>query len=140
MGIASCGLLAAGLATRAAALFLALLTVTTLSDISSLGDPVLRLFLLATFVLHGAGVISVDRLLTPYVHRLCPSLSKDPRWFAEAPHVVIVGAGFGGMAAVQAMRHAWASITLVVTTICSSPCSTRWQRRRCLPPTSPCRS
>ena len=112
-GIVSCGLLAAGLATRAGALFLALLTVTTLSEISSLGDPVLRLFLLAMFVLHGAGAISVDRLLTPYVHRLCPSLSKDPRWFAEAPRVVIVGAGFGGIAAVQAMRHAWARITLV---------------------------
>ena len=113
IGIVFCGLLAAGLATRAAALFLALLTITSLSDASSLGDPILRLFLLATFVLHGAGAISVDRLLTPYVHRLCPSLSRDPGWLAEAPRVIIVGAGFGGIAAAQAMRHAWARITLI---------------------------
>jgi len=112
-GIVSCGVLAAGLGTRAAALFLALLNVTTLSDISSLGDPVLRLFLLATFVLQGAGVFSVDRLLMPFVHRLCPSLARDSRWFAGAPRIVIVGAGFGGIAAAQAMRHALANITLI---------------------------
>lgn len=113
MGSLLCGALAAGLATRPAALFLALLTITSLFDASGLGDPILRLFLLITFVLHGAGAISVDRLLSRYVHRLCPSLSGDPGWLAEAPRVMIIGAGFGGIAAAQAMRHAWARITLI---------------------------
>ncbi|MFO1128113.1 MAG: FAD-dependent oxidoreductase [Rhodospirillales bacterium] len=113
MGLVLCAVLAAGLATRSAALFLALLSTTSLSDVTALGDPVLRLFLLATFALHGAGPISVDRLLRPYVHRLCPSLSRDPGWLAEAPRVIIVGAGFAGIAAAQALRHAWARITLV---------------------------
>ena len=112
-GLIACGVLAAGLATRAAALLLAVLTVAAFSEIPALGDPVLRLFLLATFVAHGTGAISLDRLLSGYVQRLCPSLSQIPRWLAGAPRVVIVGAGFGGIAAAQAMRHAWARITLI---------------------------
>lgn len=63
-GLIACGVLAAGLATRAAALLLAVLTVAAFSEIRALGDPVLRLFLLATFVAHGAGAISLDRLLS----------------------------------------------------------------------------
>jgi NADH dehydrogenase FAD-containing subunit/uncharacterized membrane protein YphA (DoxX/SURF4 family) len=113
MGVIACGLLATGLATRAAALVLAVFTVTAISEVPALGDPALRLFLLATFVAHGAGAISLDRLLTGYVQRLCPSLSQDPRWLAGAPRVVIIGAGFGGIAAAQAMRHAAARITLI---------------------------
>ena len=58
-------------------------------------------------------MISLERLLGGYAQRLCPSLTQDPRWFAGAPRVVIVGAGFGGIATAQAMRHAWARITLI---------------------------
>ncbi|MFO1145180.1 MAG: NAD(P)/FAD-dependent oxidoreductase [Rhodospirillales bacterium] len=113
MGALLCGLLAAGLATRIVALLLAALTVTALADVAALGDPVLRLFILATVVLHGAGALSADRLLAGVVRRLCPSLSADAGWLATAPRVVVVGAGFGGLAAVQALRHAWARVTLI---------------------------
>ncbi|MBL8659440.1 MAG: FAD-dependent oxidoreductase, partial [Rhodospirillales bacterium] len=113
IGLVLCGLLATGLATRAAALLLALLVVTILAGTASLGGPVLCLFLLATFVLHGGGALALDRLLAQWVVRLFPSLSTDQHWLAEAPRVVIVGAGFGGVAAVHAMRHAWARITLI---------------------------
>ena len=112
-GVILCGLLAMGLATRASALFLAVLTVASLLNLPELGDPVLRLFLLAMFVLHGAGMFAFDSLIIRHVHRLCPSLSKDPGWLADAPRVVIVGAGFGGIAAARALRHAWARITLI---------------------------
>lgn len=113
VGAVLCALLAAGLATRAVALLLAVLTMTTLADIAALGDPVLRLFILTAFVLHGAGALSADRLLAALVRRLCPSLSADAGWLAAAPRVVVVGAGFGGLAAVQALRHAWARVTLI---------------------------
>lgn len=112
-GVLLCGLLAAGLATRTAALLLTLLTITALVDVAGLGDPVLRLFILATFVLHGAGTLSADRLLAILVRRLCPGLSADAGWLATAPRVVVIGAGFGGLAAVQALRHAWARVTLI---------------------------
>ena len=69
------------------------------ADIVHLGDPVLRFFLLASFVLHGAGALSFDGLLFIKARHLCPSLTGDPRWLEGAPRVVIVGAGFGGIAA-----------------------------------------
>ncbi len=112
-GALLCSLLAAGAASRASALGLALLTVTTMAGVAALGDPVLRLFVLATFVLHGAGALSADRVLAALARRLCPGLGGDAGWLATAPRVVVVGAGFGGLAAVQGLRHAWARITLI---------------------------
>jgi len=112
-GLVLCALLAIGLATRGAALILAPLNVTVFSDVLSLGDPALRFFLFASFVLYGAGVLSVDHLLARRARQLCPSLSNDPGWLDGAPRVVIVGAGFGGIAAAQKLRHAWARVTLI---------------------------
>ncbi|MGZ8322072.1 MAG: FAD-dependent oxidoreductase [Rhodoplanes sp.] len=108
-----CGLFALGLATRAVALILAVLSVATPSDVVLLGDPVLRFFLLAGFVVYGAGALSLDYLVTRKAQRLCPSLSADSGWFSDAPRVVIVGAGFGGIAAADKLRHAWARVTLI---------------------------
>ena len=112
-GLVLCGLLGLGLATRGAALILALLSAAVFSDVLPLGDPVLRFFLFASFVLYGAGVLSVDHLLARQARQLCPSLSNDPSWLDGAPRVVIVGAGFGGIAAAQKLRHAWAQVTLI---------------------------
>ena len=111
-GIA-CAALAAGCATRFSGITLALLTLTAQWSTPELGDPVLRLFLCATFVLHGAGSLSVDHLIAAFVRARCPSLAKDPAWYADAPRIVIIGAGFGGIAAAQALRHAWARVTLI---------------------------
>ena len=112
-GFVLCGLLALGLATRAAALVLAGMSLFMPADIVHLGDPVLRFFLLASFVLHGAGALSFDGLLFLKARHLCPSLTGDPRWLEGAPRVVIVGAGFGGIAAAYKLRHAWATVTLI---------------------------
>ena len=111
--IAACALLAAGLATRFAALVLVILTLTAQTAIPALGDPVLRLFVLSFFVVHGAGALSLDRLVQTSIRALCPSLTMDPAWYAEAPRVVIVGAGFGGIAAARALKHARARVTLI---------------------------
>ncbi len=112
-GLILCALLTVGLATRAAAIALVLSSVAVLSNEPALGDPVTRLFLLAGFALYGAGALSLDHLLFLRALRLCPSLSSDTRWLDGAPRVVIVGAGFGGVAAALELRHAWARVTLI---------------------------
>ncbi len=111
--IAACALLATGLATRFAALVLVILTLTAQTAIPALGDPVLRLFVLSFFVVHGAGALSLDRLVQTSIRALCPSLTMDPAWYADAPRVVIIGAGFGGIAAARALKHARARVTLI---------------------------
>lgn len=113
VGVALCVLLVLGLATRGAALVLAVLSTIFFADVLALGDPVLRVFLLATLVLFGAGRLSVDHLLTRHLRQLCPSLSGDSRWLEGAPRVAIVGAGFAGIAAAEKLRHAWARVTLI---------------------------
>jgi len=114
VGAPLCLLLAIGLATRPAALLLALAGTLGLPETVALGDTVLRLLLLLTFAAQGAGQLSVDRaVMVPLFARLCPGLSGDPAWLADAPRVVIVGAGFGGLAAARALRHARARVTVV---------------------------
>ena len=111
--IASCALLAAGLASRFAALGLMAFTLTTQAAIPELGDPAPRLLVLGFFAIHGAGALSLDRFVQAGIRALCPSLAKDPAWYADAPRIVIIGAGFGGIAAAQALRHARARVTLI---------------------------
>ncbi|MFZ1415832.1 MAG: FAD-dependent oxidoreductase [Defluviicoccus sp.] len=111
--LAACALLAAGLATRFAALALVILTLTTQAALPELGDPVLRLFVLGLFAIHGAGALSFDRLAQAGIRSLCPSLTMDPAWYVDAPRVVIIGAGFGGIAAARALKHARARVTLI---------------------------
>ncbi len=114
LGAGLCVLLAIGLATRPVALLIAVLALAGFSPWGlALGDPVLCVFLLLTYLSHGAGFLSVDGVLTRGIRRLCPGLSGDRQWLAEAPRVVIVGAGFGGIAAAQALRHAWARVTVI---------------------------
>ena len=114
LGAALCVLLAIGLTTRPVALLIVVLALVGFSPWGlALGDPVLCVFLLLIFVSHGAGLVSVDGVLTRGLWRLCPGLSGDRGWLAGAPRVVIVGAGFGGIAAAQALRHAWARVTVI---------------------------
>lgn len=112
-GAVFCPLLALGLATSPVALILALLSTAVLPTTVELGDPVLRLLLLLTLATQGAGALSMDRLLRLRLIRLFPGLAGDTTWLADAPRIVIVGAGFGGLAAAQALRHAWARVTVI---------------------------
>ena len=45
--------------------------------------------------------------------KLFPRLGSEAGWLEGAPRVVIVGAGFGGIAAARALKHAWAKVTLI---------------------------
>ena len=54
----------------------------------------------------GAGRYSLDRLIIDWAHRALPADES-------APHVVIVGAGFGGMACAAGLRYERARVTLI---------------------------
>ena len=62
--------------------------------------------LLALLGVSGAGRYSLDSLIAARMHRPAPPAD-------DAPHIVIVGAGFGGMACAAGLRRARARVTLV---------------------------
>jgi putative oxidoreductase len=62
--------------------------------------------LLALLGVSGAGRYSLDRLILR-------AASRRQAPAEDAPHIVIVGAGFGGMACAEGLRHAPARVTLV---------------------------
>jgi NADH dehydrogenase len=113
-GLALALLLGAGLATRIAAM----LSLTMIGYHMVMTDPlsypsywaVLLLFLVG----RGPGQYSLDGVLLSRLRRRLPELSGGPGFALEGlPRVVIVGAGFGGLACARALRDAAASVTLV---------------------------
>ncbi len=100
-------LLATGTATRLAAL--GLLALVPLGQIAGVGDSRLPwALLLGVVALHGAGPLSVDRLLGAWLRRRAAPVDRT-----GLPHVVVVGGGFGGIAAVRGLRGAACRITLI---------------------------
>jgi putative oxidoreductase len=72
------------------------------------------LFLFALFALHGAGRFSLDSMIDRILRSRFPQLEGKPAFALEGlPRVVIVGAGFGGLACAEGLSRARASITLV---------------------------
>jgi NADH dehydrogenase/putative oxidoreductase len=62
----------------------------------------------------GAGPFAVDELVYLRLRKLFPQLDGKPAFsLADAPHVVIVGAGFGGLAAARRLRWCRARVTLI---------------------------
>ena len=107
-------LLAAGLATRlvAAVLFV----MTGMAGMMGLGpsELVYWLMVFGLICLEGGGPLSVDDLIYRKLRRRFPQLDGKPAFsLTDAPHVVIVGAGFGGLAAARGLRWARARVTLV---------------------------
>ncbi len=103
------GLLAFGLFTPLVALVLILVptSMIVMDGAGGMGGmtPYLPL-LLALLGSHGAGRWSLDRM----VSRMANRKSEFDR---DAPHVVIVGAGFGGLACAQGLCHSGAKVTLI---------------------------
>jgi NADH:ubiquinone reductase (H+-translocating) len=113
-GIALALLIGSGLATRATAL----LAVVMIGYHEMIGGdmslPFYWTVLLLLLVAKGPGPLSLDGAVLAGLRRSLPELSGEPLSGSESlPRVVIVGAGFGGIACARALRHAPASITLI---------------------------
>ena len=109
-------LLALGLFTRAVALLLIVLILTGM--LSSGGDigwiTLVNLPLLGLPLLYGGGAISLDHAIAKAFRRRFPPFEAlPPAAVARLPHVVIVGGGFGGVAAARGLRYAPCRVTLL---------------------------
>jgi NADH dehydrogenase/putative oxidoreductase len=106
--------IAGGLATRLVAA--TLLVMIAGAGMMGAGPPelVYCLMVLGLICLRGAGPLSLDELAYLRLRRLFPQLDGKPAFsLADAPHVVIVGAGFGGLAATRRLRWCRARVTLI---------------------------
>jgi NADH dehydrogenase/putative oxidoreductase len=109
-------LFALGLFTRAVALLLIVLIARGM--VSSGGDigwiTLLNLPLLGLPLLYGAGAISLDHAIAVAFRRRFPPFEALPAAVvARLPHVVIVGGGFGGVAAARGLRYAPCRVSLL---------------------------
>jgi NADH dehydrogenase FAD-containing subunit/uncharacterized membrane protein YphA (DoxX/SURF4 family) len=128
------GLLPAGLAARLAILielaclvFLVLgagtrITAIVLIGLSALVDPTYQqsidlayyLMVLGLVALHGPGALSIDDLVVGALRRRFPGLRVMRTVSYEGlPRVLIVGGGFGGVAAAKALRNTSCRVTLI---------------------------
>ena len=98
-----------GCGTRIAALVL--VGMIPLAGITmSIDNRLTLLLLLLILAVSGAGAISLDRLLARWAGR---DARLDPRQASPLPHVVVVGGGFGGVAAVKGLSGAACRVTLI---------------------------
>jgi NADH dehydrogenase/putative oxidoreductase len=106
-------LVLAGMATRLAALAWLLAAVTVMSA-TNLAQPFYWAATLALLALYGPGVLSLDALVRRSLAHRFPQLDGKPAFALDGlPHVVIVGAGFGGMACATQLARAPVRVTLV---------------------------
>ncbi len=113
-GIASALLIGSGLATRVTALLAVVMIGYHKMSGGDMSFPFYWTVLMLLLVAKGPGPFSLDGALLARLRRSLPELSGKPAFDLEhLPRVVIVGAGFGGIACARALRHAPASITLI---------------------------
>ncbi|WP_417518953.1 FAD-dependent oxidoreductase [Minwuia sp.] len=107
-------LLAVGLFTRLATLPLIAMTLVIQFTYLDHADHFYWILLLGMLALGGPGPISLDRLGVTMLRRAFPGELQPARWDDESlPHVVIVGAGFGGVAVAKGLRHPPCRVTLI---------------------------
>ncbi|MGK9167649.1 FAD-dependent oxidoreductase [Inquilinus limosus] len=107
-------LIVLGLTARPAALALIGLTLVIELTYQHHVDHLTWMALLGLIVLRGPGLLSLDALARHWLQHRFPSPADLPfSAFGDLPHVVIVGAGFGGVAAARALRHAPCRVTLI---------------------------
>jgi NADH dehydrogenase/putative oxidoreductase len=107
-------LLAVGLATRFAGLSLILAILGKQMADPALADDWYWLAVAGLLALFGPGDLSIDALIDRGLRRVFPQLEGKPAFSLEGlPRVVIVGAGFGGLACTAALRWARVSVTLI---------------------------
>jgi NADH:ubiquinone reductase (H+-translocating) len=107
-------LIGCGLATRATALLAVMMIGYHKMSGGDMSFPFYWTVLLLLLVAKGPGPFSLDGALLAGLRRSLPELSGKPAFnLKDLPRVVIVGAGFGGIACARALRHAPVNITLI---------------------------
>lgn len=77
-------------------------------------DAVYLLMICWIFILCGGGALSVDRLTATLLTKYFPQFdARDPHLLEGLPRVVIVGAGFGGIACAASLRRVPVTVTLI---------------------------
>ncbi len=107
-------LLATGLATR----LISIAMVLTGLSVGVMGTAAAGLpWWIAAFLLlalHGSGLFSIDALIERGLRRVFPQLDGKPAFALDGlPRVVIVGAGFGGLACATRLRRVPVQVTLI---------------------------
>jgi putative oxidoreductase len=107
-------LLCAGLATRYTAMALIVFASGSAMMQGVSADQVCLIAALALLAIHGAGPVSVDAATGRLLRRRYPQLQGKPAFSLDGlPRVVVVGAGFGGLACATALRRVRTAVTLI---------------------------
>lgn len=107
-------LLAFGLFSRLAALPLIAMTAVIQFTYLDHIDHLYWVILLAITAVRGPGEISLDWLFTRLLQRRYPRDLLPANWDdGGLPHVVVVGAGFGGVAVAKGLEHTACRVTLI---------------------------
>jgi putative oxidoreductase len=113
-GVIGGSLLLAGLGTRYVAAVLLILLITRQMMGMPGADPIYTVAALAMLLIHGSGPIAVDAFIDFIMFRRFPGLSWRSGPLPEGlARIVIVGAGFGGVACATALRNVRAAIILI---------------------------
>jgi len=103
-----------GAGTRVTAILLIGLTALVDPTFEHQIDIAYYWMVLGLIALHGPGALSIDSLVAGALMRRFPKLEAMRSLAYEGtPRVVIVGGGFGGIAAAKALRHAACRVTLI---------------------------
>jgi NADH dehydrogenase/putative oxidoreductase len=103
-----------GAGTRVTAILLIGLTTIVDPTFQHRMDIAYYWMVLGLIALRGPGALSLDRLAARALMRRFPKLEAMRKVAYEGmPRVVIVGGGFGGIAAAKALRHAACRVTLI---------------------------
>ncbi|CAM3002115.1 TPA: DoxX family membrane protein [Legionella pneumophila] len=102
-----------GLATRIVAIF-GLIVVLLSFTPGVTGFYLYWMVVMAILFISGPGILSLDHLIFHALKKHYPQLSGKPAFSLDGlPRVVIIGAGFGGIACAKALRHMPVKITLI---------------------------
>ena len=114
LAVISGGALLTGLAARYLAGILLLLFSLDAMMSSTWVDQAYFLTVLLMLLIHGAGAASMDSWIERQLRRRIPELDGRAQFALDGlPRIVIVGAGFGGIACAAALRRVRASITII---------------------------